>query len=123
MATLPLGLIEHRRWEDILLMILGFGIMVSPMFVALGEASGNRMMIGATALVGATIIVLAALEQLALRRWEEFLTFICGAYVMVSPFIFMYGGTLRMWHFGLGAAVAVLALLEIWQDRNRNIEA
>ena len=67
MATLDrmgsMGLFEHRRWEDIALMILGAAILVSPMFV---DSAGNTTMVAATALVGAAIVVLAGLEQLCL---------------------------------------------------------
>jgi hypothetical protein len=114
------GLIEHRRWEDIVTMILGVAILVSPMF---GDTAGNTTMIATTAIVGAAIVVLGALEQIFLRRWEEFLTLLLGVWMMSSPFVLEYAGTLRNWHIALGAAVAVLALLEIWQDRNRDLEA
>ena len=43
--------------------------------------------------------------------------------MMASPFVLDYAGMLRTWHIVLGAAVAVLAVLELWQDRNRNLEA
>jgi hypothetical protein len=38
--------------------------------------------------------------------------------LIVSPFIFGYAeaGTLRYWHFVLGALVALLAVVELWQD-------
>jgi hypothetical protein len=115
-----MGLIEHRRWEDILAMILGAAILVSPMFV---ETAANTTVVAATVMVGAAIVVLAALEQLFLRRWEEFLALVCGVWVMASPFVLEYAGTLRTWHIGLGAAVVALAILELWQDRNRSLEA
>jgi hypothetical protein len=114
------GLIEHRRWEDIVTMILGVAILISPMF---GDTAGNTTMVATTAIVGAAIVVLGALEQIFLRRWEEFLTLLLGVWMMSSPFVLEYAGTLRNWHIALGAAVAVLALLEIWQDRNRDLEA
>src|SRR5262245_54603044 len=116
MATLDrigsLGLFQHRRWEDIVLMILGAAIMVSPMFI---NGAGDRRMVVATAVVGAAIVVIAGVEQLALRRWEEFLVLICGLWVMASPFALNYVGPLRIWHIALGAAVAVFALLQLWQ--------
>lgn len=119
----PGGLMEHRRWEDILSMVLGLIILISPMFSFFGDAGGNRTVIGITALVGAAIIVLSGLEQLSLRRWEEFLVFLCGIWMIISPFVLRYGGSLRRWHIVLGIVVALLALLEIWQDRNRTLEA
>ena len=124
MATLDrigsMGLFRHRRWEDIALMLLGAAIMVSPMFI---DSAGNSTMVAATALVGAAIVVIGGLEQLALQRWEEFLALLGGLWMMASPFVLDYAGMLRTWHIVLGAAVAVLALLELWQDRNRNLEA
>ena len=95
MATLmkmPSGLVAHRRWEDIVSMILGAAILVSPMFI---EAGLTPTIVAATALAGAAIIVLAALEQLSLRRWEEILELACGVWVMVAPFALNYGGMLR----------------------------
>lgn len=124
MATLnvmgPLGLSQHRRWEDIASMILGAAIIVSPMWF--GE-TGMPTMMAVTALVGAAIVVLSGLEQIFLRRWEEILSLFCGVWMVVQPFVFGYGGVLRNWHVGLGLAVGVLAVLELWQDRNRNLEA
>jgi len=123
MATLdrmPSGLMQHRRWEDIASMILGVAIIISPMVY--GNA-GMPKMVATTAIVGAVVVVLAGLEQVFLRRWEEFLSLLCGAWMIISPFFFQYGGALRSWHIGLGIAVAVLAVLELWQDRNRSLEA
>ncbi|HWK67102.1 MAG TPA: SPW repeat protein [Rhizobiaceae bacterium] len=117
------GLMEHRSWEDILTMILGFVILISPMFRFFGDPGGDRRVIWITALVGAAIIVLSALEQYALRRWEEFLVLIAGVWMIISPYVFNYGGTLRTWHVVLGALVALIALFELWQDRNRTLAA
>lgn len=114
------GLIEHRRWEDIVTMILGAAILVSPMFA---DPTGNTTMIATTAIVGAAIVILGGLEQIFLRRWEEFLLLLGGVWMMLSPFVLEYAGTLRNWHIALGAGVAALAILELWQDRNRSLEA
>lgn len=124
MATLdktgPMGLFQHRRWEDVTMMILGAAILVSPMFF---DSISNTTVIAVTALVGAALVILAGMEQLALRRWEEYLALIGGVWIMASPFVLNYAGQLRTWHLVLGAAVALLAVLEIWQDRDRDLEA
>ena len=101
-------------------MFLGAAIMVSPMFI---DNAGNTTMVAVTALVGAAIVIIAGLEQLALHRWEEFLALLGGVWVMASPFVLNYAGTLRIWHIALGAAVVLLAVLQLWQDRNRNLLA
>lgn len=113
-----LRLVEHRRWQDILVMILGAAILVSPMF---GGITGNTMMMVTIALAGAAILILGGVEQLFLRRWEEFLTLLCGIWVMLAPYVLEYGAPLRMWHIGLGAVVAILALLELWQDNDKGL--
>jgi RimJ/RimL family protein N-acetyltransferase len=46
-----------------------------------------------------------------------------GVWIMASPFVLNYAGQLRTWHIVLGAAVALLAVLEIWQDRDRDLKA
>ena len=120
MATLndmQSGLMAHRRWEDILSMILGAAILISPMFM---EPAASPTVMTVTALAGAAIVVLAGLEQLSLRRWEEIMELALGVWVMIAPVALNYGGMLRTWHFVLGACVAALALLELWQDRNRD---
>lgn len=70
------------------------------------------------AIVGILVLALGASEFLALRRWEEGLETACGLWLIASPFIFGYAdaGTLRYWHFVLGAAVVLLAVLELRQD-------
>jgi hypothetical protein len=113
-----LRLVEHRRWQDIVVMVLGAAILVSPMF---GGITGNTMMMVTIALAGAAILILGGVEQLFLRRWEEFLAFLCGVWVMLAPYVLEYGAPLRMWHVGLGAAVAILALLELWQDNDKSL--
>jgi hypothetical protein len=123
MATLnkmPTGFLTHRRWEDIVMMVLGAAILISPMFV---EAVTTPTVVAATAVIGAAIVVLAGLEQLSLRRWEEILALACGVWVMVAPVALNYGGMLRNWHIVLGAFVVALAILELWQDRDRRFEA
>ena len=65
---------------------------------------------------------MAAMEIVALRRWEEWIELACGAWLVISPFMFQYGGALMAWHMALGLLVAILAALELWQDWQRKIE-
>ena len=70
-----------------------------------------------TPIVGIIVLALGAAEFLDLRRWEEGLEIACGLWLIASPFVFGYANadTLRYWHFILGAAVVLLAVLELWQ--------
>jgi hypothetical protein len=112
-------LAEHRGWEDVVSACIGVLIILSPVVADIDP--GVAVFISA-GLAGTLITMLALLELMSLERWEEVLELACGLWVVVSPLVFGYGGTLRFVHFVLGAAVAVLALLELWQDRNRRSE-
>ena len=104
----------HRNWEDWLAIVLGVVIGFSPW---LADQQGNPTVNWNAVILGALVIALAALELTALQRWEEIAETVSGVWLILSPFIFGYGGALRSWHFVLGTAVVVLALIELWQDR------
>jgi hypothetical protein len=105
----------HYGWEDFLSMGLGALIVLTSW--AVGDAS-TQTVAANTAIVGILVLALGASEFLDLHRWEESLETACGLWLIASPFIFGYAdaGTLRYWHFGLGVAVVVLAVWELWQD-------
>lgn len=111
-------LTEHRRWEDFCSAGLGVLIVLSPGLLGSDVAAAVAVSAG---LAGVLITMLALLEIMSLQRWEEVLELVCGLWVVASPFVFGYGGALRLSHFVLGAAVVLLALLELWQDRNRKL--
>jgi hypothetical protein len=105
----------HRSWEDWAGMLLGVLIGLSPWLA--GESYDQAVMWNAF-LVGALVLGLANLEYVSLQRWEEIGEIACGLWLMASPFVFGYAeaGVLRYWHFVLGAIVALIAVLELWQD-------
>jgi SPW repeat len=104
----------HYLWEDIVSM--GLGVLITLTSWILGE--GNQMAAATAVIIGLVVVALGAAEFLDLRRWEESLETACGLWLIASPFIFGYAdaGTLRYWHFALGAAVVLLAMLELRQD-------
>ena len=109
---------RHRRWEDYLSAAIGVLIVLSPI-LAVAEAS--VVVVISAGLTGVVITMLALLETLSLRRWEEVLELVCGFWVVASPLVLGYGGVLATAHFALGGLVCALALLELWQDRNRRL--
>lgn len=113
-------LTEHRRWEDVFSAACGVLIVLSPIIIGVGD---NTAIAINTGLAGILIAMLAFQEMMWLRRWEEVAELLCGAWVIASPFALEYGGALRNWHIVLGSAVVILALFELWQDRNRKFES
>ena len=105
----------HYGWEDCLSMALGALIVLTAWLV--GDVGSQTVATNAT-IVGILVLALAGSEVLDLRRWEESLEAVCGLWLIASPFVFGYAdaGTLRYWHFVLGIAVVLLAVLELRQD-------
>ena len=105
----------HYIWEDCLSMVLGALIVLTSWMV--GDVGTPTVAVNAV-IVGILVLALGASEFLDLRRWEEGLEIACGLWLVASPFMFGYAdaGTLRYWHFILGAAVVLLAALELRQD-------
>jgi hypothetical protein len=110
---------EHRRWEDFLSAAAGVVIILSPALAGDAVSPAVNITIG---LVGVIITMVALLEIVSLQRWEEFIEIACGGWIILSPVLLDYGGTLRIWHFVLGALVVAIAFLELWQDRGRRFD-
>ena len=106
---------QHRTWEDWAGICLGILIGLSPWLT--GQALDPGVQFVAIAL-GLLVMLLAQLELVGSYRWLEVAELACGLGLVASPFLLGYSasGSLRYWHFALGALVALLALLELWQD-------
>ena len=106
---------DHRPWEDMVGIGLGVLIVLAPWFAG---ASVNEAVATNTGLVAASVVAIAEVALVDLRRWEEGAEFVCGLWLIASPFVFDYAGAdvLTIYHFILGALVALLAAFEFWQD-------
>ncbi len=111
----------HRTWEDWLGVVIGALIAISPW---LANAIDSQFVVMNAVIVGVAVLSLAGMEIVVLRTSEEWLELACGLWLAASPFVFGYAGSglLQYWHFGLGAVVAVLALMELRQDWNLSDE-
>ena len=107
----------HYIWEDCVSMALGVLILLTSWMV---QDVGSQIVAINAVIVGILVLALGMSEFLDLRRWEEGLETACGLWLLASPFIFGYAdaGTLRFWHFALGAGVVLVAVLELLQDWN-----
>ena len=105
----------HRSWQDWALIALGVIAMASPWLT--GQTSDSTATL-ISLVLGAVITLVGALEMVRLHRLEEVAQFACGLLLFVLPFAYGYVGTgpLGTSHLVLGAAVTLLAMLELWQD-------
>jgi hypothetical protein len=96
---------------DVANLALGAILFFSPWMFAFdaGIVSQNAHITGLVI----AIIAIAALAAFAV--WEEWLNLIVGLWALVSPWVLGFQGTTAMTvHVVIGAAVAVLAAIEIW---------
>ena len=105
---------KHRGWEDWLAMSLGAVIWATTKIIP----AGSVWIYWNTTIVGLVVLVLATQIHDTHARSRELAEAGWGLWLVASPFVFGYAGAgdLRFWHFGLGAAVMLLALLELVQD-------
>jgi hypothetical protein len=96
---------------DVANLILGAVLFFSPWMFGFeaGKVSENAN------IAGLAIAVLAVAALAAFAVWEEWLNLIVGLWVLVSPWVLGFQGTTAMTvHVIVGAAVAILAAIEIW---------
>src|ERR1700724_546513 len=101
----------NAKWCDVANLILGAILFFSPWMFGFeaGRASGNAN------IAGIAIVVLAVAALAAFAVWEEWLNLIVGLWALVSPWVLGFQGTTAMTvHVIIGAAVAILAAVEIW---------
>lgn len=107
---------HHRTWEDWAVVCIGALTVFSPWLT--GQTSNGAIVMNAV-IVGLIIALFGILEMVRLHRLEEIGLFACGLWLFVSPISYGYVGNLAVLHMGLGAILACLALLELWQDWGR----
>ena len=95
----------HKSWEDWVILGLGAALIVSSAF--------DPVSLIPVALLNAIVV-----GFLILCCWDERANLALGAWMIVAPLALGYFGVGRLWlwHMAMGAAVALLALLELWQD-------
>ena len=105
----------HQTWEDLFAAALGVLILISPV---IAEGVMPPVIMYSTLAVGIVVLGLSLFEIMLAGRWEEIIGFLAGVWLAVSVFVLDYGTApqLRIWHFVLGALVALMAAIEFWQD-------
>ncbi|SHG61075.1 SPW repeat protein [Bradyrhizobium erythrophlei] len=97
---------------DVANLILGAILFFSPWMFGFeaGKTSQNAF------IAGIVIAVLAIAALAAFAVWEEWLNLIVGLWTLVSPWVlgFQGSGAATKVHVVIGAAVAILAALELW---------
>ncbi|SIO18849.1 SPW repeat-containing protein [Bradyrhizobium erythrophlei] len=105
-----------KKWRkesvlDLYNLVLAMFLVISPWFFARANPAAAIDL----RLSGAAIAILSLAAMVAFSNWEEWVNLLLGFWLIVSPWILGFPHT-RVMHFSIavGAAVAFLALLELW---------
>jgi len=101
----------NARFCDVANLILGAILFFSPWMFGFGAGMASQN----AYIAGIVIAVLAIAALAAFAVWEEWLNLIVGLWVLVSPWVLGFQGTTAMTvHVVIGAAVAIVAAIELW---------
>ena len=105
-----------RKWRaesvlDLYNLLLATALFVSPWFFA----RASQTAVVDLRLSAAAIAILSIAAVVAFSNWEEWTNLLLGLWLVTSPFLLGFAHT-RAMHYaiGIGAAVAFMALLELW---------
>ncbi len=105
-----------RRWQsesvlDLYNLLLAAVLFVSPWLFKLTNSPGKLDLWAS----GAVIALISLGALIAYKDWEEWVNFLLGLWLIVSPWLLGFAHT-RAMHFsiGIGIVVAFLAILDVW---------
>ena len=96
------------RWQDILNLMLGIGVGISPWL--LGYAETLQAATWNAVIVGVAIVVLAAIDIDVPAQWEEWSIVALGAWLAVSTYVFGLIELRMAAMVTIGAALAIVVL-------------
>lgn len=107
--------LSAKRWQDMLILLLGVWLAVSPW--VLGYASDSPQAINAY-IVGIAMAALAAFDLYKTYMWAVVANLLMGAWIAVSPWVPALAdrGAMMTNSVIVGVAVVVLALWELRSD-------
>ncbi len=103
-----------KHWEDWVGAVLGLWLLVSPSVLEYGEITASQN----AALVGFLLIAIEfVVLSVAFRAWEEWISVVLGAWLVVSPWVLGAAWVPTVNFVIVGLLVLALALYEIWDER------
>ncbi len=105
---------KDRRWQDIVMLVLGAWLIVSPFVLQYPDYTGYAAM--NSYILGAGVIVFAAIALYMPQMWEEWVNLVLGAWLIISPLVlgFRDDTVATVNHFIVGLLVAADALFAMY---------
>lgn len=89
---------NEKRWQDIANLVLGAWLFISPWILGLAALGFNEVpqtVAWNSHLVGAAILVVAAIAVYLPRAWEEGLNLLLGVWLVISPWVLEFANSSR----------------------------
>jgi len=102
-----------KQWEDVVGAVLGIWLLASPWVLEYGEMTATQNAV----LVGFLLIATEFVTLSVFRVWEEWISVILGAWLVVSPWVLGVALVPTVNFVIVGLLVLALALYEIWDER------
>jgi SPW repeat-containing protein len=101
----------NAKYCDVANLILGAFLFLSPWIFGFGGTAAENANIA-----GIVIAALAIAALAAFAVWEEWLNLIVGLWTLVSPWVLSFSADRKAMTISVivGAAVAILAAVELW---------
>lgn len=107
------GCMRVRHWQDVVSLLLGAWLIVSPLVLGLSDAPQ-----WVTMTLGLCVVMFAIDELLLPSYAEEFCEAGIGALLVLAPWVLGYGATAATYNSAAtGALVMILAIWELLTDR------
>lgn len=108
---------KMKHWQDPVNLVLGLWMIISPWVLGYqtqAAAQSNAI------IVGVPIAILAAIEFVNVAAWEEWLNFLLGIWLVISPWAVGFSGVAAATSNAviIGVVVAVLAIWALGTDRD-----
>jgi hypothetical protein len=105
-----------KQWEDVVGAVLGIWLLASPWVLEYGEMTATQNAV----LVGFLLIATEFVTLSVFRVWEEWISVILGAWLVVSPWVLGAALVPTVNFVIVGLLVLALALYEIWDERRHS---
>lgn len=109
---------KNRTAFDITSLVAGFGLLLSPWYLGYAAQAGAAWNAW---IVGAAIMVVAALTFYAFHQAEEWANAVLGIWAAISPWVLGFSDVTAAAaaHVIAGLIVAILAGISLWLSTNR----
>lgn len=108
---------KGKRWQDLVMLLLGMWLFVSPFVLQYAEATD--LAAWNSYLLGFSVVVVAGAALLRPQMWEEWVNLALGIWLIIAPFVLVFylEHPLAMWnHIIIGLLIGGDALWTILQQ-------